>query len=134
MLIHSSTTMLFTGKNSAAYLSIKMHLLSYNKVYLLFNLLLSSGAVHGRGFISPRIIGGNPVTAGNIRYPWFATVGDGCGGQLISPEFILTAAHCIDTSCREENGEEICEWKENVVIQVGVLCENDQNNNCGQVS
>ena len=46
-----------------------------------------------------RIVGGTPVTPG--RYPYFATllpeVGTiaFCGGSLIAPNIVLTAAHCI---------------------------------------
>ena len=109
---HSSTATLFAGKNSAASLSTKMHLLSY-KVYLwFFNLLLSSGAVHGRGFISPRIIGGNQVvTAGNLCYPWFTWVYGGCRGQIITTEFILTAAKCIRTVKNCVNGKKNLTFK-----------------------
>jgi secreted trypsin-like serine protease len=52
-----------------------------------------------------RIIGGDFVSIGT--YPWFTMllksnggsyIKQGCGGMLVSPEFVLTAAHCINHS------------------------------------
>ena len=45
-----------------------------------------------------RIIGGTDVPINT--YPWFATslYGNswgGCGGMLVAPEYVLTAAHCV---------------------------------------
>lgn len=62
--------------------------------------------------IEPRIVGGNPATPG--QYPWQVAIigsdsddefyyGDGyqfCGGSLIHPYWVLTAAHCVT----ENNG------------------------------
>jgi len=60
-----------------------------------------------------RIIGGTfaPINA----YPWFARAtannnqnkwGE-CGGSLVSPSFVLTAAHCIDNSFKQSGGYDV---------------------------
>ena len=54
-----------------------------------------------------RIVGGSYVKANT--YPWFTMLGfnyffsfwrQGCGGALVSPEWVLTAAHCINDNIR----------------------------------
>lgn len=48
------------------------------------------------------IIGGFNVTSGNQQYPWYTRISitnedkmEFCGGSLITPEYILTAARCV---------------------------------------
>lgn len=72
--------------------------------------------------IDSRIIGGS--VAPPRVYPWFARlVIEGktkCGGSLVSSEYVLTAAHCVETG----GGA--------LTIEVGSLCYNSGTDNCGQ--
>lgn len=72
---------------------------------------------------SSRIVGGSDVQ--NDEYPWFArTISNGiCGGVLVSPNYVLTAAHCISRKS---------EWLATGGFQVGALCY--ASDNCKQNS
>ena len=78
-----------------------------------------------RRIISPRIVGGVEVPANT--YPWYARgyssgFGSGslvCGGFLVAPEYVLTAAHCVGFITGG--------------FQIGALCDAfTPGNNCGQ--
>jgi hypothetical protein len=74
------------------------------------------------GPIEPQIVGGVP--AGSGEYPWQAAIiaatesnpqaGQFCGGSLIDPEWVLTAAHCVVSSGLTQNPA-------NIEVVLGIL-------------
>ncbi len=71
-----------------------------------------------------RIVGGEEAPAD--KYPWFARLvyrngqWAGCGGMLVAKDYVLTAAHCINS-----------DYTSSPAVDIGVVCPNTSNN-CGQ--
>jgi secreted trypsin-like serine protease len=43
--------------------------------------------------VQPQVVGGTPAAQG--EFPWIVRLSMGCGGQMITEELVLTAAHCV---------------------------------------
>ena len=79
----------------------------------------SSTSING-GNVDGRIVGGELVFPRDL-YPWFTMTLNldesgsiswaGCGGMLVAPEYVLTAAHCLPAF---EDGKE--------AVMVGAVC------------
>ena len=52
-----------------------------------------SGGSYEKGQVTPAIVGGSAVKAGD--YPWFVRGDRSCGGVLIAKDFLISAAHCF---------------------------------------
>ena len=77
--------------------------------------------------VSSRIVGGDIVNPRD-SYPWFVRLTDregrwaGCGGTLVTSEYVLTAAHCVFPNTN---------WKASgSAVQIGSVCPYERNN-CG---
>lgn len=79
-----------------------------------------AAASAGGPTVQPRVVGGSPSTT--AQYPWQAAVVRStikrpgqdahqrqfCGGSLIAPQIVITAAHCVDDSDPDCNSPAAC--------------------------
>ncbi|MDQ3739804.1 MAG: serine protease, partial [Actinomycetota bacterium] len=52
------------------------------------------GAVAAAPKAKASVVGGSGVPSG--AYPWIVAMSRGCGGSLVAPDRVLTAAHCVE--------------------------------------
>ncbi|NTS77189.1 trypsin-like serine protease [Catenovulum sp. SM1970] len=63
-----------------------------------YSLLPTSVSAESQQVVDPQIVGGKPTTPGSRPYQVALLMNgrQGCGGTLISSQWVLTAAHCLD--------------------------------------
>ncbi|RLK55121.1 S1 family peptidase [Actinokineospora cianjurensis] len=55
--------------------------------------LVAALTAPARGEVPDKVVGGVPAPQG--AYPWLTRLSMGCGGSLVTPTIVLTAAHCV---------------------------------------
>lgn len=97
----TSNSITVNSRNFKPYFEVKMKFL-----IILIQIVCSRIAINVAFDLQPRIINGNPAHIG--QFPYFAlleielneNVFKRCGATLISDEWLLTAAHCVDNADR----------------------------------